>query len=88
MQWFEEGEKPTRYFFQLEQTHAESNSFDCLLDYDEILRTSQRDLENILTRFYQTLFTCDSLDMQIQTELIDALEFSLADYERFSSLGS
>ena len=39
-------------------------------------------MENILTRFYQTLFTKDSLDMQIQTDIIDALEFSLTDYER------
>ena len=81
-QWFEEGEKPTRYFFRLEQKRAQSNSFSCLFDEHEIERTSQHDLENILTRFYQTLFTRDSLNMQIQTEIIDALEFSLTDYER------
>ena len=31
--------------------------------------------------FYQTLFTRDSLDMQIQTDIINALDFSLSDYE-------
>ena len=81
-QWFEEGEKPTRYFFRLERTRAISNSFSSLFDENGIEKTLQQDLENILTRFYQNLFTRDSLDMQIQTDIIDALEFSLTDYER------
>ena len=81
-QWFEEGEKLTRYFFRLEQTRAISNSFSSLFDENGIEKTSQQDLEDILTRFYQALFTSDSLDMQIQTDIIDALEFSLTDYKR------
>ena len=62
-QWFEEGEKPTRYFFRLEQKRAESNSISSLFDDDGIEKNSQKDLENILSRFYQNLFTNDSLDM-------------------------
>ena len=81
-QWFEEGEKPTRYFFRLERNRAISNSFVSLFDENGIEKSSQQDLENILMCFYQTLFTSDSLDMQIQTDIIDALEFSLTDYER------
>lgn len=81
-QWFEEGEKPTRYFFHLEQTRAVSNSFGSLFDENGIEKSSQQDLEKILTQFYQTLFSSNFLDMQIQTDIIDALEFSLTDYER------
>ena len=81
-QWFEEGEKPTRYFFRLEHTRAAANSFVSLFDENGIEKSSQSDLENILTRFYTALFTSDSLVMQIQTDIIDALEFSLTDYER------
>ena len=80
--WIEEGEKPTRYFFRLEQKRAEKNSFDCLLDENGSERTSQSELENILVTFYKDLYAKDSLDMQIQTELIDDLEFSLTDLER------
>ena len=80
-QWFEEGEKPTRYFFHLEQTRAASNSFSSLFDENGVEENSQQDLENILVCFYQTLFTRDSLDMQIQTDIINALDFSLSDYE-------
>ena len=32
--WIEEGEKPTRYFFRLEQKRAEKNSFDSVIDAD------------------------------------------------------
>lgn len=35
-----------------------------------------------MVQFYKCLFTKDSLDMQIQTEIIDGLEFSLSDIER------
>lgn len=68
-------------FFCLEQTCAASNSFNSLFDENGVEKNSQ-DLENILTRFYQTLFMRDSLDMQIQMDIIDALEFSLTEYER------
>ena len=82
VRWFEEGEKPTRYFFCLEQKRAASNSFTCLFDENGVEKSSQQDLENIPIRFYQKLFTADSLDMQIQTALIDDLGFSHTDCER------
>ena len=80
--WFEEGEKPTRYFFRLEKTCAASNSFTSLFDENGVEKNSQDDLEKILTHFYQDLFMNDSLDMEIQAKIIDALDFSLSDYER------
>ena len=45
--WIEEGEKPTRYFFRLEQTRAEKNSFDSVLDSDGVEKTSQSDIEKV-----------------------------------------
>lgn len=81
-QWFEEGEKPTRYFFRLEKKRADMNSFESFFDENGVLRNSQNDLERILTNFYKNLFTKDPLDMRIQTEIIDDLEFSLTDFER------
>lgn len=81
-QWLEEGEKPTRYFFRLEQKRAGKNFFESLVDQNGVEKSSQSDLESILVDFYRRLFSKDSLDMQIQTELIDGLEFSLNDLER------
>lgn len=40
------------------------------------------DLELILVNCYTALFSKDSIDMQIQTELIDDLEFSFKNLER------
>ena len=42
----------------------------------------QEDLESILVDFYTSLFSKDTLDMEIQSELINDLEFSLTDFER------
>ena len=80
-QSFEEGEKPTRYFFRLERKQAENNTFLSLLDKNGVEECSQKNLENILVDFYQSLFTNDQLDMQVQTKMIDELELSLTDWE-------
>ena len=86
--WIEEGEKPTRYFFRLEQQRAEKNSFDSVLDADGNEKTSQSDIEGVFVDFYRDLFSKDgSIDMQIQTDLIDDLEYSLTDTERASCEG-
>ena len=85
--WFEEGEKPTRYFFRLEKKRAEKNSFDCLLDAAGVEKTAQDDIESILVDFYKNLFTKDVLDLHIQSELLDGLDFSLSDSERLSCEG-
>ena len=81
-EWFEKGEKPTRYFFRLEQKRADQNSFTSLIDANGVEKFSQQDFETTLVDFYSSLFSKDSLDMQIQTELIDDLERSLNDLER------
>ena len=81
-QWIEQGEKPTRFFFRLEQKRAEKNYFESLVDTDGVEKSTQEDLESILVAFYTSLFSQDTLDMQIQTELIDDLDFSLTDSER------
>ena len=86
--WIEEGEKPTRYFFRLEQKRAEKNSFDSVLDADGNEKTSQSDIEGVFVDFYRDLLAKDnSIDMQIQTDLIDSLEYSLTDIERASCEG-
>ena len=82
VQWLEEGEKPTRFFFRLEQKRAEKNTFESLVDKDGVEKFSQEDLEPILVDFYTSLFSKDTLDMQIQTALIDDLELSLTDSDR------
>ena len=87
-QWIKEGEKPTRYFFRLENKRAAKNSFFSLFDVNGVEKSTQSDFENILTSFYTDLFTkYPSIDMQIQTKIIDDLKLSLTDLERDSCEG-
>ena len=64
------------------QKGTEKNDFTSLLDDSGDKNSSQSDMEAILVNFYKNLFAKDSLDMQIQTELIEDLDFSLTDGER------
>ena len=87
-QWIEEGEKPTHFFFRLETKRAVKNSFDSLFDASGVERSSQLDIENVLAELFKTLFTKDqSIDMQIQTKIIEDLELSLTDHDRDSCEG-
>lgn len=53
-----------------------------LIDADGIEKFSQDELKAIVVNFYESLFSKDNIDLQIQTELIDDLELSLTDAER------
>ena len=85
--WFEEGEKPTRYFFHRENQRAAKNSFDSLFHSQGEETSSQTDMESILVDFCKNLFSKDDLDLHVKQSLIDDLEFTLSDSERVSCEG-
>ena len=66
----------------MEKKRAEKNSFTVLLDDSGVEKTCQSDLEKVLVDFYASLFSKDSLDLHVQSEIIEDLEFSLSDFER------
>ena len=80
-EWIKKGEKPTRYFFRLEQKRADKNSFTSLVDGNGVESSTQNELEAILVQFYSSLFCKDTLNMQIQTDLINDLDLSLDELE-------
>ena len=82
--WFEEGEKPTGYFFRRENQRAAKNSFESLINSHGQETSSQIDMESILVDFYKNLF---SKDLHVQESLIGDLEFTLSDSERVSCEG-
>ena len=71
VKWFEEGEKPTRYFLRRENQRAAKNSFDSLINSQGEKTSSQTDMESILVHFYKNLFSKDNLDLHVQQSLID-----------------
>ena len=80
--WIEEGEKPTRFFICLKRKRAENNIFESLFNASGEEKFSRNDFELIFVEFYKALFSKDSLNMQIQTQIIDDLDLSLSDLER------
>ena len=77
-----EGEKPTRFFFWLKRKCAENNIFESLFNESGEENFLRNDFELIFVEFYKALFSKDSLNMQIQTQIIDDLDLSLSDLER------
>ena len=82
VRWIEEGKKPTRFFFRLERKHTKKNIFESLLNESSEEKSSHNDIELVLVDFYKALFSKDSLNMQIQTQIIDDLDLSLSGLER------
>ena len=64
--WFEEGEKPTLFFFRRENQRAAKNSFESLINSHGQETSSQIDMESILVDFYKNLFSKDNLDLHVQ----------------------
>ena len=72
-QWFRRVRNQHVISFTLKRSRPMST---LLIFLNDIVKTSQKDLENSLVLFYKDFFGKDSLDLQIHTEIIDNLEFS------------
>ena len=73
---------PLGSFFCLERKREEKNIFESLFNESGKEKFSHNDIGLILVDFYKALFSKDSLNMQIQTKIIDDLDLSLSDSER------
>ena len=68
--WIEEGEKPTRYFCSLLHQRSDENSFSSLFDAQNFEAFNHDDLKDVLVSFYSGLFTKESIDHQVQDDLL------------------
>ena len=76
------GREAHSFLFRLEHKRTERNIFESLLNESSEEKSSHNDIELILVDFYKGLFSKGSLNMQIQTQIIDDLDLSLSDLER------
>ena len=81
-QWLEDGEKPTRYFCNLEKSRATKNSIHSLINERDEEVTTQADLETTHTNFYQNLYSKDQTDKTLQDQLVGSLPSSLSAEEQ------
>ena len=81
-EWTEKGEKPTRYFFNLERFRASINTIDTLIQPDGTETTTQDELKNTIQDFYTELYTATDIDEQAQQQLLHNLDRRLGDTQR------
>lgn len=80
--FFEEGEKPTRFFFSLESTRAAKNSIRSLYDLNGTEVNTQHEIEHAHWNFYSKLYSAEQIDPQIQNEFMSNVPVSLSDDEK------
>ena len=84
--WIEEGEKPTRYFFQLERERVEKNRVS-MHDSNGNVVHSRADLDRVHVEFYTQLFSEEAVDTACQQHLFSQLNSKLTTEESLSCEG-
>ena len=87
VRWIEEGEKPTRYFFRLEQERSQKNRVISMHNSSGTEVTSRADLEQLHVDFYSKLFSPEEVDMAYQHHFFLQLNVQLTSVESASCEG-
>ena len=80
-QWIEEGEKPTKYFFNLEKQTQPKNAINELEINNRTLKANVEILEGARD-FYQQLYTAEQINLDDQIWLTNQLTTKLDDFSR------
>ena len=73
-QWIEEGEKSTKFFFNLETSRAKRNSVNSVYDLSGSEVTTQKDIADAHAAFYAKLYTREPVDGRIQSLFLSKVE--------------
>ena len=84
--WVEQGEKPTKYFFSLEEMRQRKEMAELKSHSGELLSDS-KDIKKEMNDFYQDLFSEEEVDLEAQDWLPDQLSMSLDEQEQASCEG-
>ena len=76
--WLEEGERPTRYFFKLEQTRIRKSRIHAIYDTNGVEVSSQAEIAKAHVDFYTSLFSEEPIDFDKQSDLLSSLTNSLS----------
>ena len=68
VKWWEEGERSTRYFHQLEKIHGKDQLWDKIIDQDENILQGTDDVQKVQVRFYKDLYASQELENYGMTE--------------------
>ena len=85
--WVEQGEKPTKYFFNLEKKRQQKKEMTELISSSGVLLSNSEDIENEMNNFYKNLFSEEEVDLEAQDWLLGQLSMSLDEQEQASCEG-
>ena len=68
VKWWEEGERSTRYFHQLQKIHGKDQLWDKIIDQDENILRGIDDVQKVQVRFYKDLYASQELENYGMTE--------------------
>ena len=85
--WVEQGDKPTKYFFNLEKMRQQKKEMTELKSHSGELLSDSKDIREEMNNFYQDLFSKEEVDLEAQNWLLDQLSMSLDEQEQASCEG-
>ena len=85
--WVEQGEKPTKYFFNLEKKRQQKKDMTELNSHAGTLLKESKDIRQEMNLFYKELFSEEDVDLDAQNWLLDQLSMSLDEEEQTSCEG-
>ena len=65
---WEEGERSTRYFYQLEKIHGKDQLWDEIIDQDENILQGTDNVQKVQVRFYKDLHASQEFENNAMTE--------------------
>ena len=83
----EQGEKPTKYFFNLEKMRQQKKEVTELKSHSGELLSDSKDIRKETNDFYQDLFSEEEVDLEAQDWLLDQRSMSLDEQEQASCEG-
>lgn len=75
--WLEEGECPTRYFFQLQSAYAQKSHIS-IYDSSGAEVSSREEIERVHFDFYSSLFSEEPVNLNFQDDLLSSLSRQLS----------
>ena len=86
-QWLEEGEQPSRYFFNLQRIKAQRSHISSVYDLNGTEVSSQEEIEKAHVDFYSRLFSEEPVDAALQDDLLSSLPRQLSSDQASSCEG-
>ena len=87
VQWLQEGERPTRYFFKLERERFELNILTSILDSNDVEVFTRKEIERAHVHFFSNLFSNEPIDLPLQQRCSDSVEKFLSPSQSISCEG-